>query len=519
VFRVATRLVQVNVVVHDKRGAPVPDLRKEDFTVIERGKPQAISFFAMESADKLSRPAAALPPNVFSNVFAERTGVPTSITVVLLDLLNTAWIDQQYARRGLMTFLQQVQPQDRIALYALGARSLTLLHDYTTDASALVERLKRANGELPAVLDASTLNPDTQQELRDLNLAALADANEREAAFFATGRVLNTLSTLEAIAQHLSGLPGRKSLIWLSGGFPLQVGFDAATGRPGRESRTFTREMDSATRALNNAGISVYPVDARGLMVMPGFAASNRTIGNIPMAARMASIRDNIDGMRELADRTGGRAAVNTNDLGGAVRRAIDDARVTYTIGYYPSDERQDGRFREIKIKVNRPNVDVRYRKGYFAPRPEDAVDERTRRAETRAAVWSPLESTAIGLNARADMVDAPEPNSVSVWLQIDPSTVDFHHDNDRWNAVLDVVYVQKDEHGEVLPGGVTDTMTLAFTEANYARLGREGMMRQRLLPRHPRASTLRIVVRDVGAGSVGSLTIPFSQIAGGRKN
>jgi VWFA-related protein len=515
VFRVATRLVQVNVVVHDEHGAPVTDLKKEDFTVLERGKPQSVSFFAMESADKLSRPAASLPPHIFSNVFAERAGVPTSITVVLLDLLNTSWVDQQYARRGLMTFLKQVQPQDRIGIYALGAHSLTLLHDYTTDASSLVTRLKADAGELPSVLDASTLNPDAQQELRDLDLGALADANQREADFFTTGRVLNTLSTLEAIAQHLSGVPGRKNLIWLSGGFPLTIGYDAMpTVGSTRDSRTFTAEMNAAVRALNNSGVSVYPVDARGLMVTPGFDASHRTINNnVPMSVRMAPIRDNIDGMRELADRTGGRAAVNTNDLGGAVRRAIDDARVTYTIGYYPSDETQDGRFRDIRIKVNRPHLDVRYRKGYFALKPPNPADNKTRQAETRAAVWSPLESTAIALNARADLTDDPEPNSVNVLLQIDPSGLDFRNEEGRWKASLDVVYVQKDEHGKVLAGGVTDAMTLAFTEANYAKLAQEGLMRARRLPRKPGASTLRIVVRDVGNGAIGSLTIPFTQI------
>jgi VWFA-related protein len=516
VFRVSTRLVQVNVVVHDQRGTPVTDLKKEDFTLLERGKPQSISFFAMESADKLSRPAASLPPHIFSNVFAERAGVPTSITVVLLDLLNTSWVDQQYARRGLMTFLRQVQPQDRIGIYALGAHSLTLLHDYTTDASALVARLKADNGELPAALDASTLNPDSQQELRDLDLGALADANQREADFFTTGRVLNTLSTLEAIAQHLSGVPGRKSLIWLSGGFPLTIGYDAMpTVGSTRDSRTFTAEMNAAVRALNNSGVSVYPVDARGLMVTPGFQASNRTINNnVPMSVRMAPIRDNIDGMRELADRTGGRAAVNTNDLGAAVRRAIDDARVTYTIGYYSSDETQDGKFRDIKVRVDRPHLDVRYRKGYFALKPPDPADNRTRQAETRAAVWSPLESTAIALNARADLSDDPEPNSVNVLLQIDPSSIDFRNEGGRWKALLDVVYVQKDEHGKVLPGGVTDTMELAFTDANYAKLEQEGLMRGRRVPRKPGAFTLRIVVRDVGSGATGSLTIPLSQIA-----
>jgi VWFA-related protein len=514
VFRVATRLVQVNVVVHDRRGEPVTDLKKEDFTITERGKPQPISFFTMESADRRSATATApLPPHVFSNVFAERAGVPTSITVVLLDLLNTSWADQQYARKGLMKFLAQVQPQDRIAIYALGAHSLTLLHDYTTDASSLVARLKRENGELPADLEASTLNPDTQQELRDLDLGALADANQREADFFTAGRVMNTLSTLEAIAQHLSGVPGRKSLIWLSGGFPLTIGFDAmpAAGST-RDSRTFTAEMDAAVRALNNSGIAVYPVDARGLMVMPGLDAATRRASNAPIAIRMAPIRDNIDGMKELADRTGGRAAFNTNDLGAAVRRAIDDARVTYTIGYYPSDEAQDGKFREIKVKVNRPDVDVRYRKGYFALKPSDASDK-TRKAETRAAVWSPLESTAIALNARADFVQEPEPNSLNILLQIDPATVDFRHEGDRWNAVLDIVYVQKDEHGGVRAGGIADTLTLAFTDANFAKLGQQGLMRQRRFPRQPGASTLRIVVRDISSGAMGSVTIPFSQI------
>jgi VWFA-related protein len=515
VFRVATRLVQVNVVVHDRRGEPVTDLKKEDFTITERGKPQPISFFTMESADRRSATAAAsLPPHVFSNMFAERAGVPTSITVVLLDLLNTSWADQHYARKGLMKFLAQVQPQDRIALYALGARSLTLLHDYTTDASSLVARLKKENGELSSDLEASTLNPDTQQELRDLDLGALADANQREADFFTAGRVMNTLSTLEAIAQHLSGVPGRKSLIWLSGGFPLTIGFEAmpAAGST-RDSRTFTAEMDAAVRALNNSGIAVYPVDARGLMVMPGLDAATRRASNAPIAIRMAPIRDNIDGMKELADRTGGRAAFNTNDLGAAVRRAIDDARVTYTIGYYPSDEAQDGKFREIKVKVNRPDVDVRYRRGYFALKPSDASDK-TRKAETRAAVWSPLESTAIALNARADFVQEPEPNSLNVLLQIDPTTVDFRHEGDRWNAVLDIVYVQKDEHGVVRPGGIADTLTLAFTEANFAKLGQQGLMRQRRFPRQPGASTLRIVVRDVSSGAMGSITIPFSQLA-----
>ncbi len=108
VFKSTTRLVQVNVVVHDHKGEPISDLKKEDFTVSEKGKPQQIAFFSMESSDKLASPPAKLPPNIFSNRLQERTGVPASVTVLLLDSLNTKWEDQTYARKQVVKFLEQV---------------------------------------------------------------------------------------------------------------------------------------------------------------------------------------------------------------------------------------------------------------------------------------------------------------------------------------------------------------------------------------------------------------------------
>jgi len=515
VFRVATRLVQVSVVVHDRHGGPVSDLKKEDFAITERGKPQTISFFEVVAADKPAAPSEPLPPHVFTNVVARQAGVPTNVTVILVDLLNTSLVDQHYARRGLLKFLGQIQPQDRVALYALGHRSLMLLHDYTTDASSLVDRLRKTRGEIPSQLDASTVNTDSQEALRALGLDELADMNQIEADFFTANRVVQTLSSLEAVAQHLAGVPGRKNLIWLSGGFPLTIGFDEmpAIGST-RDQRTFTVEMDAAMRALNNAGIAVYPVDARGLMVMPGFSADTRSAPSPrSIGAGLRAVRAPIETMQEIADRTGGRAAYNTNDLAGAVRRAIDDARVTYIVGYYPADDAQDGKFRNIKIKVSRPNLDVRYRKGYFAMRPLDTSDK-TRKAEMRAAVWSPLESTAVAINARADFIDAPAPNTVNVFVQIDPATVSFTKEGDRWKAELDIVYVQKDDHGSLKGEGLTDRLSLALTDATYADVVKRGIIRQQRFPRQPGAVNLRIVVRDAETGSTGSVTVPFDRIS-----
>jgi VWFA-related protein len=515
VFRATTRLVQVNVVVHDSHGQPVTDLTQDDFSLSERGKPQRIAFFSMESATAAPAPAPVLPPHIFTNVLTQRTGVPVSVTVILLDLLNTSWSDQHYAREALVKFLSQIQPQDRIAIFALGQRSLTLLHDYTSDASSLLARMKAAKGQVASDLEASTLDPDTQQELRDLDLGGLADANESEADFFTTGRVVNTLAAFQAIAQHLSGLPGRQNVIWLSGGFPLTIGFDEVP-QPGstRDRRTFTPEMDAAVRALNNSNIAVYPVDARGLMVMPGFDASVRGSGRAgpPVMPRPGALSANTDAMKELADRTGGRAAYNTNDLARAIRRAIDDGRVTYTLGYYSSDDTQDGKFREIKVSVQRPHLDVRYRKGYFAMRPADNTPQ-TRQRDIRAAVWSPLESTAVAMTARVDFLEQPEPHTINVITQIDPSTLSFHKDGDRWKEELDIAYVQKDDGGIQQGQGAADHLTLALTDENYANVLKQGWIQQRRLPRQAAATTLRIVVRDVDSGSVGSLTVPFSQV------
>jgi hypothetical protein len=332
--------------------------------------------------------------------------------------------------------------------------------------------------------------------------------------FFTTNRIVNTLATLEAIAQHLSGIPGRKNLIWLSGGFPLTLGFDGMPeGRlPTRESSTFTRETDAAVRALNNSGVAVYPVDARGLIAQSGRGPFGQAAGGNMISRMMGPIQANIATMRELADRTGGRAAYNTNDLASAVRRAIDDTRVTYTVGYYSTDETQDGKFRDIKIKVNRPGLDVRHRKGYFALKPADNT-AKTRQDEARAAVWSPLESTAIAMNVRADFIDQPEPNTLNLFVQIPPGAVAFMKEGERWKAEVDIVYVQKDEEGRAQGEGLSDSLSLGLTDADYAKIAKDGLIRQRRILRQPAATTIRIVVRDATTGSVGSLTIPFSRI------
>jgi VWFA-related protein len=136
-------------------------------------------------------------------------------------------------------------------------------------------------------------------------------------SFFQTRRILDTFSALEAIANHVKGIPGRKNLLWISAGFPLAIGTPDTGGRADMSQvRTFGVEMERAVRALNSANIAVYPIDARGL-----------SVGNPYI---------NVSTMREMAQETGGTAYYNRNDLHRAVRTALDDSRDVYSLTYSP---------------------------------------------------------------------------------------------------------------------------------------------------------------------------------------
>jgi VWFA-related protein len=177
-------------------------------------------------------------------------------------------------------------------------------------------------------------------------------ANQCLTDFYTVNRVERTAGTLEDIANHLAPLPGRKNLIWVSGSFPLYIWLDApyTPAIATQERRTFSNEIERAARALNNAGLAIYPVDARGL-IAPSFAnrRPGSTRGDIPgrrgyqAPITLSPNRANFDALNTLADRTGGRVFYHTNDILGSIRRAIDDSRVTYVLGYYPSHGQWDG--------------------------------------------------------------------------------------------------------------------------------------------------------------------------------
>jgi VWFA-related protein len=507
--------VQVNVVVTDKKGEPVRGLTKDDFTLLDSGKPQSISFFAEETnelmapagtqSSALVQPAAS---HTFSNRFEEKIGVPTSVTVILIDYLNTHFTDMAYARNQVVKFLRQLQPQDRVALYSLSGQ-LRILHDFTTDADALLRALDRAPNQETHQMSGSDFDPaDTGDDAVDAMLDA---ANARMSQFFTTDRVTKTADAIESIASHLSGLPGRKNLVWVSGSFPNQIlGVD---GDPvGFQS--FNQDIENAARALNNANIAIYPVDARGLIAPPlNMSQPGPTARRLQTAPppRISPARENFDTMNMLADRTGGRAFYNTNDIKSAVRHAIDDSRVTYVLSYYPNDIIWDGHFHEIKVQVKRSSTEIRYRRGYFAflENPDNANIGKRQMAD---AVESPLESTELGVAITAEAVDVPGARQLKTHLKFDTGQLRFALKGDRWCDKVDMVWVQLGSDGKTLDS-FSQTLDLNLLQKTYDSAQKEGLRVSGTLHVRDNVAEVRFVARDEGTGAIGSLNIPARKL------
>ena len=162
-------------------------------------------------------------------------------------------------------------------------------------------------------------------------------------------------------------------------------------------------------------------------------------------------------------------------------------------------------------MTVDRPSVDVRSRKGYFAMRPADqSAAARTR--EIQAAIWSPLDSTELPFDARVDLLADP-PDTLNVFIQVRPGAIGFTKDGDRWKATLEAVFVQRDGHDGLLSEAEIETLPLALTENNFRQASQQGLIFQHRVKRQPAGASLRVVVRDNGTASIGSITVPFSRI------
>jgi len=521
-IRVSTRLVQLGVIARDKDGL-VQDLTKDDFIVLDQGKSRQISVFSVESGKSTAIPQLAklLPPNTFSDLPQYGAGKPRSVTIVLLDNLNTLygsapeskyeatpfWVEDlalQRAKTHLIEFIKTLDPRDRVAIYGL-RDSLRVLCDFTNDHAQLLGILSKY--DTSSATNRAIVEPGRRTAPDfDGRPDPFAVAAENEAAFTVAGmandaRNEETMAALQSIAAHLANIPGRKNLVWLTANLP----FSGA----------------AMARVLSPANIAVYPVDARGLLAS---STSLQTIyGTAPYddVSGASGHRDNMPGqssqpigiapMEKVAEETGGQAFVNTNDITGAIRKAVEDSEVTYTLGFYLDASSLDGKFHEIKVQSKRKGVTLRYPKGYFAYKDDAASQDRNQQV-LLTSLRSPVESSLIPLEARVDRVTQPEPNSLNLSCAIDIRNIRFAQDGGLRKGAIAVYTIEQDAIGKVLQKSER-AFNLQFTDNQYAVLLKTGMLFHQTVHLRAGTTTLRLLVEDPSTSNVGSLIIRLSEV------
>lgn len=449
-IRVSSNLVIEDVTVVDSHGAVVHGLQPSQFTVLEDGKAEVLSHFE-EHATMPAAELFKLPPipKMPANVFSNYTTVPEQgpINVVLLDSLNTPLQAQAYVRQQLRDFVKSMKPGTRVAIFAM-SRELHLLQGFTSNPEILQAAIDGKKGILRAsALLGNSVAGDlgADSTLSDLYAdgggndpafaEALAQIQQFEAeqqSFELQLRAQYTLDAMNQLARYLSGLPGRKNLIWFSGSFPIDIMPDGDLADPFAAMGNSEDEFRETVTLMARSHVAVFPVDARGLMVNANlnaensgakYAADPRQFGK-DTSSFFDQTASEHGTMIQMADKTGGKAFINTNGLKEAVDQAIDFGSNYYTLSYYPGNHKWDGNFHSIKIKVNDPKLKLSYRIGYYADDPDGPPNKAAKPIFGAVAATpsvDPTESAHIKEMRAAMQFGAPQPTQIVMKVKVEP--------------------------------------------------------------------------------------------------
>ena len=563
-IHVTTRLVQFDVVVTDNQGRPVKDLTAADFTVLQDGQPQTVRAFevhAPAAIEKAAAPgtvatakpaAATLPSNVFSNVPA--SAPQSSWTIVLFDLLNTGVADQSYARNQLLQLLKAVPRGEQVALFVL-TRQLEMVQGFTQDpdqllrsaemlnptksqvlttmverertVNSIVNTAQQAGPSIPALAGPSA-DPDS---IAYSQAARIAQGYNDHESFRNTDRALFTLEAMKALARAVSGYPGRKNLVWLSGSFPVQIEPDPASTDPFRNMRGFEDQVRAASSLLATSRVAVYPVDVRGLQSkgidITVATAENQTMNDVAPAAthgvvatsssnlgatltaESVALSDDRITMKNMAEQTGGEAFVNTNDLRRAINRSLDDGASYYTLAYTPPWEDGGVGYHRVAVKLPNKSLKLAYRRGYYSiPQPTASGVEGTAALRTALQPGMPP-ATSMLLTASVELPDATR-QDVKLNYIVDSNGVDFADvpDNKK-RAQIDCMVIAFDSSGKEV-AHASDTLDATVPMNAYAAIRKYGLPAHQLLSLPPGKYNLRIGVMDSTTQQIGTVDAPL---------
>ncbi len=517
-FKSQTTLVQVPVVITDKAGNHVHQLTKADFKVLEDGKEQTIAAFEEIIPTKTVAPSANMPAGTFTNQTPDDSK-PRSVTVIVLDEVNTPFLSQAYARGQLIKYLaNHLDSSQPLGLMVIGGKGLTVLGSLNSDPAALIASLKKVSGEMSDMErfsdDAQAIASTGQMPNGLMGGIHTGDSPDyivrkfilkQDAVDASYGQARTIESTLQAflsIAWSLSGIPGRKSVVWATGGFPFYL--DTYSAVPG--DRTLRVLYERTMKALNDAQISVYPLDVRGLLSNPMYGGdyAGTLVGDDAADLLQAST---VNSLKNFAKMTGGIAYYGTNDLTSAFSRAAQDSSSYYLLSYYLDRRNDKPGWRQLKVQVSRKDAEVHARAGYLVT--DVAVNpEVTHKADVAFALNSPFESTGISVTEQWEQI-LPGGSKKKVGFVLHVPAADLINEVDKNR--FDLEFVAQVTNKGATAGTVGQTIKGAVRPDALAKLKADGIIYRNAFDLAPGTYQARFVVRDNLSGRIGSVIVPLT--------
>ncbi|MBZ5557175.1 MAG: VWA domain-containing protein [Acidobacteriia bacterium] len=512
VFRSGTELVLVNVVVRDKSGAVVRTLTRDDFTVTEDDKPQTITSFDFEELDKLdaaadvargfqpSETAVILPPNSRS---PERLARPQPqapapakidmrgrrLIVLFFDLSSMQPEELERAVKAAHDYLDtKLSPADLIAVASFST-SLDVVQDFTADREQLAAVIDGFGGVNGAGFEAGG-NGDVE-DTADNGSAFAAD--DTEFNIFNTDRRLDALQTL---ADELSGIEQKKSVIYFSSGMTQQQDNQVQ----------LRRTVDRA----NRANVSIYAADMRGLQAMvPGGDATQgsrrgtSTFSGASQRNQVSSQAASQDTLTTMAEDTGGRAFFDSNTFGQVFDKVVNDTSAYYVLGYSSSNPSRDGRFRRIRVKLKRSDLKVEYRSGYYAPRDFAHSTKDDREEQLQDQLISDLSATDLSAFVSTSYFRLGDNRYyVPLSVVVPGYQLPITKTTDKAKASIDVLGLVRDEQRRPV-GRIRDTVKLSTDAADD--LKKKTVQYETGFEMPPGKYHVKVVVRENAIGTFGS--------------
>ncbi|MDX6614280.1 MAG: hypothetical protein QOD75_3466 [Blastocatellia bacterium] len=539
VVRITTNLVQVDAIVTDKNGNLVTDLRPEELQIFEDGKPQAITNFSFYLAPAIppasvTRAGEANLANVPVPTLRLRPDQVRRTIALVVDDLGLSFESTYKARRALQKFVdEQMQPGDLVAIIRT-AGGMGALQQFTSDKrqlAAAIERVKwYPSGRAGAFAPMQAKNPLGEAALTKAD--PTGEFHEDLDQFRDDVLSVGTLGAVQYVVKGLKELPGRKSILLISDGISLfsRANTDGQNDRsePARSNNRVMDALDGLIEQANRASVVIYTMHASGLecLCVPNF--KNISDGGISdeTSDRRADFFESQNGLNYLAQKTGGIAIRNDNDLSHGVKRVLEDQRGYYLIGYGPDESTFDSRgrrqFHRLSLKVLRPGkFNVRMRNGFTGvPDAEARPAALTPAQQLIGALSSPFGSAGVRLRLTTLFAnDAKHGTIMRSLLHINAADLTFTDEPDGWHrATFDILAVTFGDNGVVVDQ-LSHKHVMRVRGAEYERILKRGFVYFVTVPvKKPGAYQLRTALRDEDSSRVGSVS-QFIEVPDLKKN